>query len=231
MILSRRALLASAACALLGCQAAPGLRPVRFDSEFPPGEVAPALSPSLWPRERSAQRRATLVSDPTARERGDIVTVLVDESQSATSSAETSIEQTTESKAGLEVEGFPHAFRSMGGPPSGSVESSRAFDGEGSYRRSGSLRARVTAVVVDVLPNGYLVVEGAREVRVDDETRLLEVRGIVRPADLTASNTVLSEQLAEARISYEGDGPLTRSSSRGILGTIVDFLWHHLWPF
>lgn len=200
----------------------------RFGAEYPQACAPP--SPSLWPRDPAAARRATLVGDTVARARGDTLTILIRESQQITNRESTLLQQSTSAKGEIkELSGLPNAFRP--GLPGGEVSSAREFKAGGQYDKDGKFEARVTAVVVDVQPNGNLVVEGARSVRLDDETKTIKISGIVRPFDVTPSNTVLSEDLAEASVSYEGDGPLTRNGKRGVLGSVVDFFFHHLWPF
>ena len=81
--------------------------------------------------------------------------------------------------------------------------------GNGSVNRKESLQTNVAVVVTQVLPNGNLVIEGRQEVRVNFEVRDLIVAGIVRPMDIQSDNTILSEKIAEARISYGGRGQIT----------------------
>jgi flagellar L-ring protein precursor FlgH len=192
---------------------------------------SPVFAQSLWPQERGAERRATPVADLVARARGDIVTVLIRESQETSQKEQTKLAQSTSLKAALKDIGvFPHTF--AGNPlPSAEAESSRNFQADGQIDKNGRLDARLSAVVIEVQPNGNLVIEGKRTVRIDDEVKTLTISGVVRPADLTPANTVLSENVAEASVSLSGDGALSRNSSRGLLGTIFDWLWHNLWPF
>ena len=67
---------------------------------------------------------------------------------------------------------------------------------------------------MDTLPNGNLLVKGRREIRIDDELKVIEFSGVVRAWDIQPDNTIESELVADARVSYQGSGPLTRSTNR-----------------
>lgn len=230
------ALLLAALLALAGCASEPPCPAPRRARPLP--DAAPvtlsaaAEHASLWPRDRAGQCRASIAADQIARSRGDVVTVLVHEAQTATNTESTDLKQDTHLLAQLNsVTGLLRPFHKGAGLPGAEVTSSREFKADGLYNKDGMLETRISAVIVDVQPNGNLVIEGTRAVRVDDETKTVKITGIVRPLDLTSSNTVLSENVAEACVSYEGDGPLTRNGKRGLVGTIGDMLVHHLWPF
>jgi len=75
------------------------------------------------------------------------------------------------------------------------------------------------------------VVQGRREIRVDNETKVIEFSGIVRAYDVTAQNTIKSELVAEARIAYSGEGPLTNSTNRRGIGGFLHGLISWIWPF
>ena len=86
-------------------------------------------------------------------------------------------------------------------------------------------------MVVDKLPNGNLVVTGRREIRIDDETKLIEFTGIVRALDIQADNTIQSELVANAEVVYRGHGPMTRSTNRYGVGGWLHSAIAWLWPF
>lgn len=143
-----------------------------------------------------------LFRDPIARELGDIVTVIVLESAQASGSV------SSESKRDEAMAGGPGTGR-LDVIPEWGLKSNNETKGEALTGRRGSLAAKVPARVVEVLPDGTLRLEGSREVKVNSEREILSVAGLVRPADISADNTVGSSLMAEARIEYTGKGTLT----------------------
>src|SRR5690606_17736037 len=99
------------------------------------------------------------------------------------------------------------------------------YRGGGSTTRGGSLNARMTAMVVDVLPNGNLVIEGRQTIIVNEEEQLIVVSGIVRPQDIAPDNTVLSTFVADATITYHGTGPLGDRQEPGLLTRLLNWLF------
>ena len=91
-----------------------------------------------------------------------------------------------------------------------STNSANTSAGDGSVNRSETISLTLAALVTKVLPNGNLIIEGRSETVINAEMRELTVAGIVRPEDITSSNTIKHTQIAEARISYGGKGDLSR---------------------
>ena len=89
------------------------------------------------------------------------------------------------------------------------IGSTSRHSGEGSTDREEEIQLQLAAVVTQQLPNGNLVILGRQEVRVNFEKRILELAGVIRPEDITINNTISYEKIAEARISYGGEGQIT----------------------
>jgi flagellar L-ring protein precursor FlgH len=102
-----------------------------------------------------------------------------------------------------------------------------SFDGKGSSDRGGHVKAYVSALVVKVLLNGSLYINGRREIRVNNETQYITLSGIIRPEDISPSNEISSTYVANARIVYSGTGILADKQKPGWLGRIID----RVWPF
>lgn len=169
------------------------------------------------------------IADKTAFRLGDIVSVLISENQDI--SAEESTGLTRSSSLDAQISDFnlkPNLFNPL---PSLQGDSASAFSGNANYSKAGSFSARLAAVVVDVLPNGNLVLSGRREIRIDNETKLIEFTGMVRRYDIAADNTVQSELVANSEIVYRGHGPLTTHTNRtGFSSAFFNFFaW--IWPF
>jgi flagellar L-ring protein FlgH len=151
----------------------------------------------------------SLYTEPRVTHVGDIVTVIIAINDKATLGNSTGRSQTT--KDGLAIDyGFNNgsASQSSNQPAKilGDLSSSSTTQGQGNIDRSEQIQVSVAAVVTRVLPNGNLVISGSQEVRVNYELRQLTVAGIVHPSDISLSNTIAYDHIAEARISYGGRG-------------------------
>lgn len=166
---------------------------------------------SLW---RTGAR--TFFNDQRAGKVGDILTVLI----TIDDSAQVSNATTRERKVGTNL-GVPHFFgleSSLGKILPPTYDASKMIDassdnsnsGTGTVNRQEKINLTVAAVVSKVLPNGNLVIQGRQEVKTNAEVRELTVSGIVRPEDISSSNTISHTQIAEARIAYDGRGDISR---------------------
>lgn len=170
-----------------------------------------------------------LIGDKTARRPGDLITIVISENQDVRNQETSDLKRESDLDYSLNAFNIkPNMFSTL---PSYGSSSSDQFKGTAQYQKTGEFNARITAVVVDALPNGNLVVSGRREIRIDQETKLIEFSGVVRRYDIRPDNTVTSELVADARVSYQGSGPLTRTTNRHGLGGFLHraFVW--LWPF
>lgn len=171
----------------------------------------------------------TLVGNKTARRPGDLVTVVISESQNLKNEEKTDL--STDSSLTQELANFnlkPNLFSTL---PGVDGSSSDKFAGTANYEKKGNFTARLTAIVTDALPNGNLVLQGRREIRIDGEIKVIEFSGVVRRYDISAANTIQSELVADAHISYSGSGPLSNATRRRGLGRWLHEALVWLWPF
>ena len=173
--------------------------------------------------------QASIFADKKARQVGDLLTILVIERASASREAKTKTSRTSDrnGKLGAFV-GLP--TRGLGAtgnilPEGISLSSASNFDGLGSTEQSDALDATVSVVVTEVLANGTLVIEGQRQITVNGEQQTLIIKGMVREQDVSANNTVMSTSLANAEISYQGKGMISRQQKPGLLSRLIDWVW------
>lgn len=181
-----------------------------------------ALAPaqSLW---NTSTRAPSLTSDTIARGVGDVLTVVISERQAVKNKEQTELKREASIDAALQ--NFDVLENAFGTLPAVQGFADREFKTDGKYDKEGSFQTRLSVVVIDVQPNGNLVIEGRRNVVMDQETKTIRITGIVRPFDVSPSNSVLSENIANASIAYEGQGVLSRNSNRGWLSELMDFVW------
>jgi flagellar L-ring protein precursor FlgH len=180
---------------------------------------------------RAGQERASLIADHRATATGDILTIEIDENHKVSNNDKTERKTDTTLAARLEAYTLSSDTFKANVLPKFDARSNREFKGESKQQRDSDVRARIAVVVIDVHPNGNLVVAGSRTVQVDDETKTLRISGIVRPLDVSASNMVPSHLVADARVCIKGDGAGTRSVTKGPVGTLFDTLFWAAWPF
>lgn len=178
---------------------------------------APTAEGSLWVNNG---RRSDLFSDFRAREINDVVTVVVNESVQALASADSQSTKATDATLGFDhLFGMEKKIKEL--PTLVSGKSSADFKGTGSTSRTTTLQANLTARVIDVLPNGNLVIEGVREIRVNHENQTLYITGVVRPADISRYNTVPSAAVGQMAVRVQGRGLVSEPLKPGWLYRIL----------
>jgi flagellar L-ring protein FlgH len=222
-----RLALVAAAASLAGCSAAtrvsqigempplttiqdphqqPGYKPVSLPMPTPMvGERRPN---SLW----QAGSRA-FFKDQRAANVGDILTVVINFDEKAIFNNETQRQRTSaENETMSQLLGFqaslPKVFAGTKATNPINVSGQSNHDGKATMNRQEQVNLQVAALVMQVLPNGNMVVQGHQELRVNYEVRELQLMGVIRPQDISSTNTVDYSKLAEARISYGGRGQL-----------------------
>jgi len=166
-------------------------------------------SPNLW--------MADLTTDPKARRLNDLVTVAVVESLSATGSAESNTSKT--GTAAIKIPASPVADALAWGLP---YAGATKFNGSGGTTRTTQLTATLTARVVEVLPNGDLVVEGIREVDINGDRNLVVLTGVIRQVDVQPGNIVSSARIGQLQIRSLSQGLIKDSLSPGWLIRILN---------
>jgi flagellar L-ring protein precursor FlgH len=186
--------------------------------------IASAHGQSLW------RDRASLIADPTARAVGDILTINISERQKVEQDDKTRTEKSSEFRA--DVNSFniaPDAFNSP--LPNWNITSRRKNDTTGQIQRNGTVTMTLSAVVIDVLPNGNMLIRGRRTINMDGERKTMELTGIVRRMDIESDNSITSACVADANISYVSEGTLSRQTTKGPVADALDFLFWLVWPF
>ncbi len=188
---------------------------------------------SLW------RGKASLFEDKKARRINDLVTIIINETTSAQKKASTSSSRDSSTNYGLDtffgmntdfnIQNLPiiNGFYKAGNVFSPSVKGAAKsdFKGDGDTQRTGRITGTITAKVVEVLPNGNLVIESRKEIFVNNEKEILVLRGIIRPDDISQNNTILSQYVADAQIFLVGEGTLGDKQSQGWLVRFLDKIW------
>jgi flagellar L-ring protein precursor FlgH len=158
-------------------------------------------SASLW--------MGGLMSDPRAHRLNDLVTIRVVENLSAAGTADATL-----SKSGTAALSVPAPGATAVGKVL-PIASSTKFAGAGGTTRAGTMTATVTGRVIEVLPNGDMVVEGVREIQVNADRQIVVLTGVIRPTDVLPGNVVSSASVGQLRIQYLGKGLMKDSLTPG----------------
>jgi len=176
----------------------------------------------------------SLFADNKARNIGDTLTIIIVENITAKENRNTTTAQELDWSGKIKRVLFPnilsHTERHADGTvkathmPEWAWNASREFKGGGTINNKKSVQARIAVRVIDVLPNRNLVVEGIRSVTIADEEQKMVLTGIVRPTDILFDNTVLSTQVADARIMFYGKGTLSNNQRKGWVTRLLEWV-------
>jgi flagellar L-ring protein precursor FlgH len=159
--------------------------------------------------------RLVLFEDRRARYVGDTLTVILEEQTTATKASSSSA-----SRAGSTAIGLPSITRVPGANLEGidvNASSASSFDGSGNSAANNSFRGQVAVTVIEVYPNGNLLVSGEKQVAINTGAEYIRFSGVVNPVNLTSANTVSSTRVADARIEYKGRGYISEAQTMGFL--------------
>jgi flagellar L-ring protein precursor FlgH len=203
-----------------GCATSP-----KEDTSYAPAKpIAPPPSISHSGSIYRAGYEMRLFEDVVARRIGDTLTIRLVEKTAAKKQADTALTKDNTGKGSIAIGGASLT------PWSGDIDLSakRKFDGTGESKQSNSLTGNITVVVADVLANGNLVVRGEKWMTLNQGDEYIRISGIVRPADIAPDNTVPSYLVADARISYGGEGPVADANT---IGWLARFFISAIFPF
>lgn len=211
--------------------------------------VSCASSPKLPPRsagyvqkEEAAMRPsvnslwtdgASLYEDNKARRLNDLLTIKVVENIKGSGTADTSTGRDSSITTGMDsifglspqITGFDLLGKGKTFSPEVSGSMKDSFKGTGETARQGKLVGTITAKVVDVMPNGNLMIESRKEITINREKQILVLTGMVRPSDIGIDNVVSSDKVADAEVFFVGDGVVGDKQGQGWLIRILDKIW------
>ncbi len=174
------------------------------------------------------------IAAPEARiiKKHDIITIIIDENSSQTSSQSLNTKKESRSQASIDalvdlMQLLELRVRSGDTIDTDLIDltNKRRFKGEGDYERSDRFSARITAKVLEVKPNGTLVLEATKRIAKDEEISVLVLSGLAREEDVTAQNTILSSQLADLNIILENEGSLKDVAEKGLITRVLDSIF------
>lgn len=164
---------------------------------------------------------ASLFSDQKANRQGDAITIIVLESTQASNNSETNAGRKSDVgfafSGGMDKTALPNVNLKVG--------SNNDFNGQGSTQTTGNIRTKISATVDTVLANGNLVIRGSKKITINGEEQMIQVKGIVRPSDISPENFVLSYNISDAELSFEGSGIINNAQKPGLLSKLFHWLF------
>lgn len=179
------------------------------------------LATNIFAQDMRKNSFNSLFSDQKANSVGDAITIIVVESSQASNNARTSARR--DSDIGIAASGNMDGTPLPGGQFD--LGTTNDFDGQGATSSRGSFRTKVSATIDSVLANGNMYIVGSRKISINGEEQTLFIKGIVRPVDIQADNSVLSYNISEAELILDGNGMINSMQEPGWITKIFHWLF------
>jgi flagellar L-ring protein FlgH len=179
-----------------------------------------AQAGSIWAKRDRTTRN--IYADDTARTIGDVLTIKIAEASKVDNTAKRDLQKDVTKSTTFN--GKVGNFADLGDFGL-SAASSNKLNGKADYKDQRTFSDSITVTVIDIQPNGNLVVMGVRNRNINGDTQTIEASGIVRPSDILFDNTIISTQVADFRLVSKNGGIAAPYTKPGWLGGIFDMLW------
>ena len=180
-----------------------------------------AMTATLFAQDMRVNSSRSLFSDQKAARIGDAVTVLVIEQAQASNDASTSNSRASDLSLGASGSAAGKALPSA----SVGISTGNTFKGEGGTKSSGVMKAKISARIDSVAPNGNLIISGSRNIMINGDEQIIKISGVVRPSDIQGDNSVFSYNISSAIISYSGSGVINDSQKPGWITRIFHWIF------
>lgn len=204
-----------------GCSQLIGEQPGQYPASVPPQMDVAGVEGAIYQQANAV----SLFEDHKARRIGDTLTIQLAERTQASKSATTDATKDTKTDTGTPILLGGTVTSNGKDVLNNAWQTNQAFAGKGSSSQSNRLDGNITVTVADVQPNGNLVVRGEKWLTLNQGEEYVQVTGIVRPADIAVDNSVPSFKVADARITYSGNGVVPDANRPGIIARFFMKLW------
>lgn len=172
-----------------------------------------------------AKPNYSLYTDKKGKRVGDVITVLVAENAQASKNTGTKTDQGGSFKGSFsDPTGVLSKIPGWETVMSLEAGNNNQFQGSGETERKGALQAVLSVKIDQVLDNGNLMIKGTKSVKVNDETEMITLSGVIRPEDISSANTIMSNKIADAQIEYSGDGVANSAQQPGWITRFLNWL-------
>ncbi|MGH7739755.1 MAG: flagellar basal body L-ring protein FlgH [bacterium] len=178
------------------------------------------FSDSLYPIEGSGN---SIYTEKRARRVGDVVTVIIQEQDSASQGVTSNDQKNANVGFGAGL-GFFSGYNSIPTQNQVGVGAQSYNQGQGSSSRASEVTGQITAKILSVLPNGNYLISGDSYVEVNNDKQTIELTGEIRPDDISSQNTIPSSRIADAKVKFTGSGPASEAAHPGILTRVLSWL-------